>query len=157
MNIFLFFQALSLLLVNVGCSKTLTILIRWPAFLLMPLFSIFTFSTERIGNRDFLVCSTKWTIVNLIITLAGLIFGAVFVNLNLNVGLFFIYCAAPMMFIAIVNYAILMTVKSCICASSCCPLIKRSGLDIQTLEIVFLEDVDVSDKTSGIEMQDVVS
>merc|ERR1711953_1017896 len=69
---------LALLLVHCGWRKTLAILTRWPSYALMPMFSIFTFSVEKIGNRKYLVCSTRWTLVNLLITMLGLTFGALF-------------------------------------------------------------------------------
>merc|ERR1712029_44251 len=70
--------ALALLLINCGCRKTLTILTRWPSYALMPMFSIFTFSVEKHGNKKYLISSTKWTLVNLLITMLGLTFGALF-------------------------------------------------------------------------------
>ena len=128
---------------NCGWRKTLTILTKWPSYALMPMFSIFTFSVEKIGNKNYLVCSTRWTLVNLVITMAGLTFGGVFLNFYVyfDVSLGFISVAAPLMFIAITLYAIFLTVESCICACRCGPFVKRSGLDIETLEVVDLEQV----------------
>ena len=147
------------MIVNCGCRKTLTILTKWPSYAMMPMFSIFTFSTEKIGNKKYLVCSTRWTLVNLGITLAGLIFGIVYFYLAFEAwfeeywqtrysepwteseSALVTFIVAPLMFLAITFYAILMTVKSCICACSCGPFLQRSGLDIETLEVVDLEEV----------------
>merc|ERR1711862_906964 len=105
---------------NFGCRKTLTILTRWPSYALMPMFSIFTFSVEKLGNRKYLVCSTRWTLVNLLITMLGLTLGALFLYFvvdsdkhgwnswnfeDLNTG-FFVMSAPPLMFLAIIFYAI---------------------------------------------------
>ena len=141
------------MLVNCGWRTTLTILARWPSYALMPMFSIFTFSVEKHGNRKYLVSSTKWTLVNLVITMLGLTFGALFLYFvveardhnrnfeNLGTGIFVI-CAAPLMFLAIIFYAIFLTAESCIC--KCGPFVKRSGLDIETLEVVDLEEVQLN-------------
>ena len=138
------------MLINCGCRKTLTILNRWPSYALMPMFSIFTFSVEKLGNRKYLVCSTRWTLVNLLITMLGLTFGALFLYFvvesrrhqwnfeDLATGLF-VFCTAPLMFLAIIFYAIFLTAESCIC--KCGPFVKRSGLDIETFEVVDLEQV----------------
>ena len=147
------FQELALLLVHCGWKTTFTILTRWPSYALMPMFSIFTFSVEKIGNRKYLVCSTRWTLVNLLITMLGLTFGALFLYFvverrehqflnfeQLDTGIF-VFCAAPLMLLAIIFYAIFLTVESCIWACKCGPFIKRSGLDIETLEVVDLEQV----------------
>ena len=121
------------------------------------MFSIFTFGTEKIGDRKFLVCSTRWTLCNFAITLAGLVVDglylyykyedavdedSLFVNLFLTFGL-------PPMFFAIVLYAIFMKVKSFFCLCSC-DFIKRSGLDVDTLEVVFLEDVRPDSQLSSL-------
>ena len=134
------FQALTLLLINCGYRKTLKIIIKWPSYVMMPMFSIFIFSTERIGNRKLLVCSTRWTLVNVLITMGGLIFGALFLYLVVDSesSEFFIIIATPLMFVAIIFYTILLTAESCTCTCKCGPYIKRSGLDIETLEIVDL-------------------
>ena len=154
----LHFQALTLLMVNCGFRKTLTILTKWPSYALMPMFSIFTFSVEKIGNKNYLVCSTRWTLVNLVITMAGLTFGGVFLNFYVyfDVSLGFISVAAPLMFIAITLYAIFLTVESCICACRCGPFVKKSGLDIETLEVVDLEQVQ-HDLHSQFEMKPLCS
>ena len=140
------------MLINCGCRKTLTILTRWPSYALMPMFSIFTFSVEKLGNREYLVCSTRWTLVNLLITMLGLTFGVLFLYFvvesrahyknfeNLTTGLF-LMIAGPLMFLAIIFYTIFLTVKSCICACKGGPCVKRPGLDIETLEVVDLEQV----------------
>ena len=144
------FQSLTLLLLNCGFRKTLTILTKWPSYALMPMFSIFTFSVEKIGNKNYLVYSTRWTLVNLLITMVGLTFGALFLYFvvesrlhhlnfeNLGTGIF-VFCAAPLMFLAIILYAIFLTAGSCLC--KCGPFVKTSGLDIETLEVVDLEQV----------------
>ena len=141
-----FLLALVLLFIKCGCIKTFSILSRWPSYIMMPVFSFFTFSTKRIGNRHFLVCSRKWTWVNLIITFAGLVFGAGFLHFinrnSLGSYLFyeFIYGAAPLFSIAVVNYIVLLNLKSC--ADCCCgSFIARSGLDIDTFEVVDFEEV----------------
>ena len=137
------FQELSLLLINCGCRKTLTILTRWPSYALMPMFSVFTFSVEKFGNKKYLVCSTRWTLVNLLITMLGLTFGALFlyfVNEG-DIG-FFLIISGPLMFIAIIFYTMFLTAESCLC--KCGPFVKRSGLDIETLEVVDLEEVQLN-------------
>ena len=155
------FQALALFLVNCGWRTTLTILARWPSYALMPMFSIFTFSVEKIGNKKYLVCSTRWTLVNLLITMLGLTFGALFLHFIAekdrvgygNTTLFIIF-AAILMFLAIMFYAIFLTVESCICACKCGPFVKRSGIDIETLEVVDLEDMQLQhDLNSQFEMK----
>ena len=150
------------MLVHCGWRTTLTILTRWPSYALMPMFSIFTFSVEKLGNKKYLVCSTRWTLVNLLITMLGLTFGALFLYFvvesrkhqwnfeELFTGIFVI-CAAPLMFLAIVFYAIFLIVESCICACKCGPFVKRSGLDIETLEVVDLEEVQ-NDLDTQLEM-----
>ena len=116
-----------------------------------------------------LVYSKRWTLFNLAITLAGLTFGGGILNVEYanrpDIGcyksvlglcipyhtLIFVCVAVPLMIFAIVNYAILMIVKSCPC--TCCfgaPFIKRSGLDIETLEVLFLEEIQA---VSAIEMK----
>ena len=113
------FQALTLLLINCGYRKTLKIIIKWPSYVMMPMFSIFIFSTERIGNRKLLVCSTRrWTLVNLLITMGGLIFGALFLYfvVDSESSEFFIIIATPLMFVAIIFYTIFLTLKICLCA-----------------------------------------
>ena len=132
--------------VHCGWRTTLTILTKWPSYALMPMFSIFTFSVENIRNKKYLVCSTRWTLVNLLITMLGLTFGALFLNFVVESGRayvteFFLMIAGPLMFLAIIFYTIFLTVKSCICACKCGPFVKRSGLDIETLEVVDLEQV----------------
>ena len=140
------------MLINCGCRKTIIILTKWPSYALMPMFSIFTFSVEKIGNRKYLVCSTRWTLVNLLITMLGLTFGACFLyfvvernvirhNFGEHLSGIFVMIAGPLMLLAIIFYAIFLTLKSCLCACSCVPFVKRSGLDIETLEIVDLEQV----------------
>ena len=51
----------------------------------------------------------------------------------------FVMIAAPLMFVAIIFYAIFLTAESCLC--KCGPFVKTSGLDIETLEVVDLEQV----------------
>ena len=111
----------------------------------MPMFSIFTFGTEKIGDRKFLVCSTRWTLCNFAITLAGLVVDGfhlydTYVDEDPLFVKLFLTFALPPMFFAIVLYAIFMNVKSFFCLCYC-DFIKRSGLDVDTLEVVFLEDV----------------
>ena len=137
-----YFQALTLLLVNCGWRKTITILTRWPSYVILPLFSIFTFTTERIGSRKLLVYSTRWTLVNLLITILGLSLGALFLNSeeeeHLSTSSLIVIVATPLMFVAIIFYTILLTAESCTCTCKYDPYIKRLGLDIETLEIVDL-------------------
>ena len=131
---------------------------RWPSFILMPMFSIFTYSTETIGHKKFLVCSTRWTLCNLLITLTGLVFGAGFLlhhyRLHTDYGLVFIYTILPLMFVAFIMYVIVITVESCYCACTCSSIsiTKKSGLDLDTLEVVFLEDAQ-PDPVIEIEME----
>ena len=137
-----------------GCRKTFTILTRWPSYALMPMFSIFTFSVEKIGNKKYLVCSTRWTLVNLLITILGLTFGGLFLSFVVDsryhqevpngsgYAEYFIITAALLLFIAIIFYTIVLKVESCICACKCGPFVERSGLDIETLEVVDLEEVE---------------
>ena len=139
------------MLINCGCRKTIIILTKWPSYALMPMFSIFTFSVENIGNKKYLVYSTRWTLVNLLITMLGLTFGALFQyfvvesrsrrDFNDMYTRHFIISVGPLMFLAIIFYAIFLTLKSCLCACTCVPFVKRSGLDIETLEIVDLKQV----------------
>jgi len=130
------------LVVNCGWRTTLTILNRWPSYALMPMFSIFTFSMEKHGNRKYLVFSTRWTLFNLVITMLGLTLGALFLyRFNFNFELYtgtgiFVICATPLMFLAIIFYAIFLT---CIETCKCGPFVKTSGLDIETLEVVDLQ------------------
>ena len=84
--------------------------------------------------------------MNLMMTLAGLAFGAGFLHFNTPNGrgsyifYLFIYGAAPLFSIAVVNYVVLLYLNSC--AGCCCgSFIERSGLDIDTFEVVDLEEV----------------
>ena len=54
---------------------------------------------------------------------------------------YFTIPAALLVFIAIIFYTIVLKVESCICACKCGPFVERSGLDIETLEVVDLEEV----------------
>ena len=149
------FQALSILFYQCGFNETLRILIRWPSYILMPMFSIFTYSTETIGHKKFLVCSTRWTLCNLFITLTGLVFGAWYsCRVTRYFDGVFLYVALPLMFFAIALYVIVITVESCYCACTCSSIsiTKKSGLDLDTLEVVFLEDAQ-PDPVIEIEME----
>ena len=76
--------------------------------------------------------------MNLLITMGGLIFGALFLYYSDSI---FVIAAPPLLVLAIIFYTILLTAESCTCTCRCGPYIKRSGLDIDTLEVVDLEDI----------------
>ena len=108
--------------------------------------TLFRSKIHTFTQVKFLVCSRKWTLVNLMMTLAGLAFGAGFLHFNTPNGrgsyIFygFIYGAAPLFSIAVLNYVVLLYLKSC--AGCCCgSFIERSGLDIDTFEVVDLEEM----------------
>ena len=137
---------MTVLICQCGYKKTIEILLRWPSYILMPMFSIFSYGTKKIGDRKFLVCSTRWTLCNLVITLAGRLFDGWYVYYMLSATppydtyKIYLFLAFPLMFFAIVLYTIFMTVDLCSC---CCTrrFIKKSGVDVDKFEVVFLEDV----------------
>lgn len=153
------FQASTILICQCGFNKTLLrILIRWPSYILMPMFSIFTFGVEKVGNKRFLVCSRRWTLCNLAITIVGLIANGYFfkhledladIDMEKLRGYgsggkefhLLAIVAASLTFLAIILYVIVMTVDSCTCLCCSCSVIKRSGLDLETLEVVDLDDL----------------
>ena len=155
---------MSLLICQCGFNKTFEILARWPSYILMPLFSIFTFGTETIGGKKYLVCSTRWTLCNLVITLDGLVFGGGLLHNIIpdgpgpavSVYLFtaFCICAPTLMLIAIALYALVITMKSCCCLFSC-SFTERSGLNLDTLEVVslYLEDMQTEEPILGFNME----
>ena len=51
-----------------------------------------------------------------------------------------IFAISAAMFLAIIFYIIFLSVEKCICLCKCGPYVKRSGLDIETLEVVDLEE-----------------
>ena len=123
---------------------------RWPFLLLMPIFSFYTFSYEKIGSKKFLVLSNKWTWANAVITLLGII-GAIlysafgnfyhpsyrFYNSTyFNVLIFTI----PAITMALIYNILLTFLKSCAC---CCqsqfPMHEKSGISIDDLSVVDLE------------------
>ena len=147
---------MTVLICQCGFIKTLQILIRWPSYILMPMFSIFTFGTETIGRRKYLVCSTRWTLCNLGLTLAGLIFGGWFLYYLRqwrDTDFIITNIISALIVLAIVLYAIFMKVQSCCCLCSC-SFIKRSGLDLDNMEVVFLEDLQL-DSANGINMEEM--
>ena len=70
-----FLLALILLVYHFGILNTLKLAIRWPAILLTPTFSPFMFSQDVKDGSKVLVLSKKWTIINLFLTLVGIMIG----------------------------------------------------------------------------------
>ena len=134
-----------------GFKQGLKIITRWPSYVLMPTFSIYTFAGEKVGNKVYFAVSKIWTIVNIIMTLAGISGGVIYIcsttpahvwqfGLSLKIPL-------PLIFVTIIMYLILMYGKRC-CGKT---FLKRSGLDVNTLEVVDL-DKDINE-AEGFELQ----
>ena len=108
----------------------------------MPTFSIYTFAGEKVGNKMCLVVSKTWTVVNIFLTLVGIVGGIIhgyyhtynfsyYNNFSYNI-VSSLLISIPLSFTSIIMYLILMYGKNC----SGKTFLRRSGLDIQKLEVV---------------------
>ena len=94
---------MSLLIFHCGFKQAMIILARWPSYILLPMFSIYTFGAKTIGSRKYLVLSTNWTWVNLFLTLCGITFGSTFVYLQGTSDIVaYIFCF-PLFFVGLFN------------------------------------------------------
>ena len=111
----------------------------------MPIFSIYTFSGEKIGPKTYLVVSKKWTIVNIIITLLGITAGVIYIyffGYHSTTYIAALTISLPLIFISLISYLFLILCKSCCCKN----LIKRSGLDLENLNIVDIDDPTINER-----------
>ena len=128
-------------MVNCGIKKAFQILTIWPSYILLPVFSIYTFGCKTIGTQRYLVVSQRWTWINFLLTMIGVVVG--------NVYIYFegIYLLSPNKYGVVILSVILFTVTLVTftiliyCKKICCKsFIKRSGLNIETLQVVDLEE-----------------
>ena len=140
------FQALSLLIFHCGCKKAMVIFSRWPSYVLLPMFSIYTFGAKTIRSRKYLVLSTNWTWVNFFLTLCGITFGSTFVYLKNPDPLFYgnlsgyIICF-PLIFVTLFTFSCLRYLKAFCCNVFDISFIQQYGLDIESLQIVNIEEL----------------
>ena len=140
------FQALSLLIYHCGCKKAMIILTRWPSYVLLPMFSIYTFGAKTVRSRKYLVVSTNWTWVNFFLTLCGITFGSTFVFLQHGPAgpLIYIFCF-PLILFTLFTFSCLRYLKACCCYIFDISFIQQYGLDVESLQIVNIEEVTLSD------------
>ena len=141
------FQALTLLIYHCGCKKAMIIMTRWPSYLLLPMFSIYTFGAKTVRSRKYLVLSTNWTWVNFFLTLCGLTFGTTFVYLQpAELAPPFYYHAGyiicfPLIFFTLFTFSCLRYLKACCCYIFDISFIQQYGLDIESLQVVNFEEL----------------
>ena len=147
------FQALSLLIFHCGCKKAMIILTRWPSYVLLPMFSIYTFGAKTVQSRKYLVLSTNWTWVNFFLTLCGITFGAIFVYL---IGpsyypyyVLLLRICFPLISVTLFTFSCLRYLKACCCNVFDISFIQQYGLDIESLQVVNIEELAIQ---SDIEM-----
>ena len=142
-----YFQSFALLFYYCGRSKVWTIIARWPSFLLLPIFSIYSFAGVKIGRKWYLTVSSKWTWINLFICALGICGGIVFVYATKSCE--DLVCrwsvammiSVPLIFGTFICHSLLTLPKSCPCSCIQTPFIQKTVLDIDTLEVVNLEDL----------------
>ena len=107
----------------------------WPSYILMPAFSIFTYSCEKIDKKWYLVFSQKWTKVNWIIILLQTIIPFSIYYLPTKADIFLGFCGfcVPALLVIFLLHMIV---------TKCCRLfISKSGLDIETFEVMDVAEV----------------
>ena len=142
-----------MLIYHCGCKKAMIILTRWPSYVLLPMFSIYTFGAKTVRSRKYLVLSTNWTWVNFLLTLCGITFGTTFVYLqdwppDLFRVLGYIICF-PLIFVTLFTFSCLRYLKACCCYVFDNSFIQQYGLDIDSLQVVNIEELAIQ---SDIEM-----
>ena len=135
---------MALLVYSFGVRKGLTIALRWPSYILLPMFSVFTFSAEKVNGKWFFVVSNRWTAVNLFLTLAGIASG-----ISYTFSIFPLIIVLPLISFSIILLIILTFGKSC-CNQT---FTNRSGLDIETLEVVDLNEFQSNISSNGFELK----
>ena len=70
-----FILSLSLMVYHFGILTTMKLTMRWPAIILTPTFSPFMFNQEVRNGSKVLILSKKWTIINLLIPMVGILIG----------------------------------------------------------------------------------
>ena len=133
---------MSLLIFHCGFKQAMIILARWPSFILLPMFSIYTFGAKTIGSRKYLVLSTNWTWVNLFLTLCGITFGSTFVYLQRSRDFIggYIICF-PLIFVTLFTFTCLRYLKACCCYVFDITFIQQYGLDVESLQVVNIEEL----------------
>ena len=137
---------MSLLIFHCGFKQAMIILARWPSYILLPMFSIYTFGAKTIGSRKYLVLSTNWTWVNLFLTLCGITFGTTFVYFKAGWrwggpwSLCYTFCF-PLIFVTLFTFTYLRYLKACCCYVFDITFIQQSGLDVESLQVVNIEEL----------------
>ena len=127
------FQQFSVLVYHFGLKSTFSLVSRWPGLVLLPCFSPFAFCGEQNDDKQMLVASKLWSLINIGLTITCAIsglFGLVKVpSFRYPTYLFespFFIC--PLLLIASLICTIVI-----FCAKHCCsPLTQRSGCVIQS-------------------------
>ena len=133
-----------------GRRKIWTIIARWPSFLLLPIFSIYSFSGEKIGRKWYLTVSSRWSWINLFISAIGICCGIHFLSsfetrssYNLLDCDWFaaMIISVPLIILTFIFHSLLTIPITC--PSSCIqtPFLQKTALDIDTLEVFNLEDL----------------
>ena len=142
-----YFQSFALLFYYCGRNKVWTIIARWPSFLLLPIFSIYSFAGVKIGRKWYLTVSSKWTWINLFICALGICGGIVFVYATKTCEdlvcrwYMAMMISGPLIFGTFICHSLLTLPKSCPCSCIQTPFIQKTVLDIDSLEVVNLEDL----------------
>ena len=147
-------QSFALLCYYCGRRKVWTIIARWPSFLLLPIFSIYSFAGVKIGRKWYLTVSSKWTWINLLISALVICGGGIFMYFfKWNSSYHFIdsywfyamIISVPLIFLTLIFHSLLTLPKSCPCSCIQTPFLQKTVLDIETLEVVNLEDLQATD------------
>ena len=125
------------------------ILTRWPSYVLLPMFSIYTFGAKTVCSRKYLVLSTNWTWVNFFLTLCGITFGSTFVYLDKHDHYAGYVICFPLIFVTLFTFSCLRYLKACCCYVFDISFIQQYGLDIESLQVVNIEELAIQ---SDIEM-----
>ena len=141
-----------------GRQKVWTIIARWPSFLLLPIFSIYSFAGVKIGRKWYLTVSSKWTWINLLISALGICGSVIFIYFvkdtrhithSYPFTSFYSFKAmiisVPLIFGTLIFHSLLTLPKSCPCSCIQTPFLQKTVLDIETLEVVNLEDLQAAD------------
>ena len=136
-----------MLIFHCGCKKAMIILTRWPSYVLLPMFSIYTFGAKTVRSQKYLVLSTNWTWMNFFLTLCGITFGSTFVYLK-HYPEGYMICF-PLIFVTFFTFSCLRYLKACCCNVCDTSFIQQYGLDIESLQVVNIEELAIQ---SDIEM-----